>query len=155
MGTLSKRGPRTQSALQKRFFALDARLLYYFKDGTSAEPLGKIPLGPPVAGFAVQDGAGFQFSLHTAHTDEAGNPRTYYLEAQSAQDKQKWMEELDAVIRNRYENRFCYWEKGLNLCAVLQRRPSRTAFRCLTSTSTEKRGRKWSEREGRGRALCV
>jgi len=94
-GMLSKRSDNRSSS-QKRWFTVDSRNLYAFKDGMAAFPLEKIPLGSATAGWQVaeeEEGGGYQFVFKTPYSDGK-----YCLEADNKNDKNKWMEVLNRLL---------------------------------------------------------
>ena len=88
-GWLQKRGA-TNKAYKKRFFRLDKESLKYFKDESSSIERGHINDISEICDFNQDE---TKFILKPNHS----TGRTYYLKAESADDKARWVKAISEV----------------------------------------------------------
>ena len=91
-GWLSKRATKSAKNWQSRYFALHNDVLVYYLDINSEFPKGEMKL---TSDFYVSDSTLKPFGFQVSDFNE-----TYYLAADTAEEKMFWMHTIARVIRN-------------------------------------------------------
>jgi hypothetical protein len=88
-GYLVKRGA-VRKSWRTRFFALQRTMLFYFRHNDDDEPLGAIPLKGATVSWTIEKGR----RPNLFQLDAPAVKRTFYLQAESADEAEAWMSSL-------------------------------------------------------------
>jgi hypothetical protein len=100
-GILWKTGPDGKSTMRKRWFLLDQKLLYYYKEPLDPFPLKKkaVKLGSCSEGYSVEEGSGGKKLSQNYPLTLRTPSRTYHLAAENDEEQRSWIEAFQRVLR--------------------------------------------------------
>jgi hypothetical protein len=87
--------------MRKRWFLLDQKLLYYYKEPLDPFPLKKkaVKLGSCSEGYSVEEGSGGKKLSQNYPLTLRTPSRTYHLAAENDEEQRSWIEAFQRVLR--------------------------------------------------------